>query len=163
MPERNGDFSRDIDQPFSFERRPTSVPAESRPPWKLAELLVMLQVSSRGGKSSLKRLHLLNWAVRSPANRQRFKESRRANLPLFRFTVRFEPAFSRAIDLATGEGLVQWIGGDRIQLSAEGTKVAEKIVTESGVLQEERDFFAELGKSVTEKEAEYVLGIRSGL
>ena len=156
-------FSRDIDQPFRFQRRPISVPAESRPPWKLAELLLMLQVSSRGGKSSLKRLHLLNWAVRSPVNRRRFKESRKADLPLFRFAVRFEPAFSRAIDLATGEQLVQWVGGDRIQLSASGTKAAQKILSESGLLQEEREFFVELGKSVTEKEAEYVLGIRSGV
>jgi hypothetical protein len=163
MSEKGRDFSRDIDQPFSFRRKPIPVPAEARPPWKLAELLVMLQVSSRGGKSSLKRLHLLNWAVRSSANRLRFKESRKAVLPLFRFNVRFEPAFSRAIDLATGAKLVEWIGGDRIQLSAEGSDLAQRLLKEPGVLQQERDFFLELGKSVTEKEAEYVLGIRSGL
>ena len=160
MPESRN-FSRDIDQPFTFKRRPISVPAESRPTWKIAELLVMLQVSSRGGKSSLKRLHLLNWAVRSAANRAKFKESRSSDLPLFRFTVRFEPAFSRAIDLAVGENLVQWVGGDRIQLSAEGTRLANTVLGLSGVLQQERDFFVGLGKSVTEKEAEYVLGIRS--
>jgi hypothetical protein len=124
---------------------------------------MMLQVSSRGGKSSLKRLHLLNWAVRSPANRIRFKESRKATVPLFRFNVRFEPAFSRAIDLATGAKLVDWVGGDRIQLSAEGSDLAQRALREHGLLQQERDFFFELGKSVTEKEAEYVLGIRSGL
>jgi hypothetical protein len=162
MPEKRRDFTSDIDQPFSFRRKPIPVPAEARPPWKLAELLVMLKVSSRGGKSSLKRLHLLNWAVRSPANRLRFKESREAVLPLFRFNVRFEPAFSRAIDLATGENLVEWVGGDRVQLSAEGSDLAQKILEEPGVLQDERDFFLELGKSVTEKEAEHVLGIRSG-
>lgn len=161
MQEQERNYSRDFDQPFTFKRRPVPVPAEARPSWKVAELLVILQISSRGGKSTLKRLHLLNWAVRSVANRHAFRESRSAPSPLFRFNVRFEPAFSRAIDLAAGQSLVDWVSGDKIQLSAKGTELAQKILADPAVLQEERAFLRDLGKSVTEKEADYVLGIRT--
>jgi hypothetical protein len=148
-----------VDRPFTFRRRPVPVPAEARPLWKMAALLLMLRLSSRGGKSSLKRLHLLNWAVRSSANRGLFANSRKAVLPLFRFNVRFEPAFSRAIDMAAGNGLVQWVGGGRIQISAKGYRLADKFLEDDSVLQEERAFLKSLGKSLTESEADYVLGI----
>ncbi len=110
----------------------------------------------------MKRLHLLNWAIRSSTNRALFTESRQAALPLFRFNVRFEPAFSRAIDLAAGKGLVIWVRGDRIQLSARGNRVVGEFLKDKSLLEDERAFLDELGKSVTESEAEHVLGIRSG-
>jgi hypothetical protein len=79
---------------------------------------------------------------------------------LFGFIVRFEPAFSRAIDLATGEGLVEWVAGDRIQLSARGYRLVEEFLKDEVILGDERVFLEELGKSVTESEADHVLGIR---
>jgi len=39
------------------------IAAELRPDWKISTLLLILQISSYGGKSSLKRLHVLNWAI----------------------------------------------------------------------------------------------------
>jgi hypothetical protein len=149
-----------VDLPFTFKRRPVPVPAETRPLWKIAALLFMLRLSSRGGKSSLKRLHLLNWAVRSPANRVLFADLRHASLPLFRFNVRFEPAFSRAIDLAVGNGLVSWVGGDRIQISAKGHGLVDDFLKDDSILSDERAFLTSLGKSLTESEADYVLGIK---
>lgn len=161
MADQKPRFSPDFDRPFTFKRRPIPMPAEVRPPWKVAELLLILQLSSRGGKSTLKRLHLLNWAIRSPANRKAFGESRSATSPLLKFNVRFEPAFSRAIDLASGQKLIEWVGGDRVQLSASGTELAQKILEQPNTLEDERTFLLSIGKSVTEKEAEYVLAIRS--
>src|SRR6266404_2077972 len=159
MAENRSALTSDIDRPFTFRRRPIPVPAESRAVWKVAELLLILRLSSRGGRSSLKRLHLLNWAVRSASNRAAFADSRRGTLPLFRFIVRFEPAFSRAIDLAAGLGYVDWNGGDRIQLSAKGNELADQFLKDTSLLQNERTFFGEIGKSVTESEADYVLGV----
>ena len=161
MPDRPT-FSRDIDQPFRFRRQPVSLPADVRPFWKIAELLLLLRESSRGGKSSLKRLHLLNWAVRSEKYTAEFVAARRGDLPLFRFNVRFEPAFSRAIDLAAGLGLVQWVGGDRIQLAAKGSQMADQILSEPGLFDDERQFLGEIGKTVTENEADRLLRARGG-
>ena len=159
MPDGNLTLASGVDRPFTFKRRPAPVPAEARPLWKIAALLFILRLSSRSGKSSLRRLHLLNWANRSSANRDLFTSSRQAAMPLFRFNVRFEPAFSRAIDLAVGNGLVQWVGGDRIQISATGNRLVDGFLKDDSVLQDERAFLIGLGKSVTEAEADYILGV----
>src|SRR5947209_17455507 len=108
------------DRSFRFTRRPMAIAAELRPDWKMGAMLLILHLSSRGGKSSLRRLHILNWAIRSPRNQVEFEQVREHQQPLFRFQFRFEPALGRAIDLAVGEGLVEWVGGARIRIAAKG-------------------------------------------
>ena len=68
-----------------------AIAAELRPDWKMGALLLILQFSSRGGKSSLRRLHILNWALRSAKNRAEFEQVREHQQPLFSFQFRFEP------------------------------------------------------------------------
>jgi hypothetical protein len=97
--EREG-LAAGISTPFTFRRRPMPIAAELRPDWKIATLLLILQISSHAGKSSLKRLHVLNWAVRSARHQKEFERARAQPQSLFGFQVRFEPAFARAIDLA---------------------------------------------------------------
>src|ERR1019366_3044648 len=93
------------DRAFRFTRRPMAIAAELRPDWKIGALLLILHLSSRGGKSSLRRLHILNWALRSAKNRAEFEQVREHQQPLFSFEFRFEPALGRAINLAVGEKL----------------------------------------------------------
>jgi hypothetical protein len=76
MPENNDRIEREIALPFRFTRKPMPIAAELRPDWKMAALLLILQLSSHGGKSSLKRLHILNWAIRSPEFREEFEKVR---------------------------------------------------------------------------------------
>src|SRR5271157_5660788 len=99
------------DQALRFKRRPMAIAAELRPDWKIGSLLLILHLSSWGGKSSLRRLHILNWALRSPKTRAEFEEVREHQQALFSFQFRFEPALGRAVSLAVGEKLVEWVGG----------------------------------------------------
>ncbi len=149
----------EIDVPFRFNRKPMAIAAELRPDWKIAALLLILHVSSIGGKSSLKRLHVLNWALRSPKFRRQFEDSQSNPLPLFRFSVRLEPAFARAIDLAVGENFVSWVGGNRLQISPKGKRWLAEIMKDESVMTDERAFLAKIGKSLTEKAAQEMLGI----
>ena len=139
------------------------IAAELRPDWKISTLLLILQVSSHAGKSSLKRLHLLNWATRSSQFRTEFKAARSNPLPLFGFNVRFEPALSRAIDLAVAEQLVSWVGGNRLQITIKGKRWVTEILKEESLMRPERDFLAGIGKSVTETTAEQLLGSKLSL
>jgi hypothetical protein len=157
MADDKGVYSSDIDLPFRFKRKPMPIAAELRPDWKMATLVLILQRSSYAGKSSLKRLHILNWAVRSPKFRTEFELAQKDPLPLFGFNVRFEPAFSRAIDLAVGEGFVEWVGGDRVQITSKGKRWASEIERDESVMREEREFFSKIGKSVTERLAASML------
>lgn len=160
MPGNFDRIERDIDLSFRFTRKPMPITAELRPDWKMASLVLILQLSSRGGKSSLKRLHVLNWAMRSRKFREEFEGMRDNPLPLFGFSVRFEPAFSRAIDFAAAEQFVSWVNGNRLQITAKGRKWAAQMLEDESFMRDEREFLSRIGKSVTEDAAARVLGGR---
>lgn len=135
-----------LDVPFKFQTRPTSLPADLRPTWRLAVLALILEKCCKGGRASLRKLHVLNWAIR-------IKESRDAFLKLLggagdpdTAIVRFEPALNRAIDLARGERLVLRESGDRVQLTPLGVLFINEIEKSDDCLVEERNFLRRVGK-----------------
>ena len=148
-------------QSFRFTRRPMAIAAELRPDWKIGAVLLILHLSSHGGKSSLRRLHILNWALRSSKNRAEFEQVREHQQPLFSFQFRFEPALGRAINLAVGEKLIEWVGGDRLQITAKGKRWVTEILKDEAVMQEERDFLQRIGKSITEPVATEMITVRN--
>ena len=148
-------------QSFRFTRRPIAIAAELRPDWKIGAVLLILHLSSHGGKSSLRRLHILNWALRSSKNRAEFEQVREHQQPLFSFQFRFEPALGRAINLAVGEKLIEWVGGDRLQITAKGKRWVTEILKDEAVMQEERDFLERIGKSITEPVATEMITVRN--
>jgi hypothetical protein len=150
MPE---DLAEEIRRPVRFTRRPDAIAPDFRPDWKISVLLLILQLSSRGAKSSLARLHTINWAIRTGRHQEDFFATRDSDTPLFGFKVRFEPAFSRAIDLAAAAGLVEWLGGDRVQLTASGKRIAILLEDNSHSLRPEVAFLKRIGKGLTETEA----------
>lgn len=138
------------DQSLRFKRRPMAIAAELRPDWKIGAMLLILHISSRGGKSSLRRLHILNWALRSSRNRAEFEQVREHQQPLFSFQFRFEPALGRAINLAVGEEYVEWVGGNRLQITPKGQRWVKDILQDKSVMQQEREFLERIGKDITE-------------
>lgn len=137
-------------QSLRFKRRPMAIAAELRPDWKIGAMLLILHISSRGGKSSLRRLHILNWALRSSRNRAEFEQVREHQQPLFSFQFRFEPALGRAINLAVGEEYVEWVGGNRLQITPKGQRWVKDILKDKSVMQQEREFLERIGKDITE-------------
>ena len=147
--------------PFRFRRRPMAIAAELRPDWKIGALLLILHLSSRGGKSSLRRLHILNWALRSPKHRADFEQVRERRQPLFSFQFRFEPALGRAINLAVGEKLVEWVGGNRLRITVQGKRWVTAIMQDESVMLQERNFLDRIGKSITEPLATQMVTVRN--
>ena len=107
----------EFDTAFNFVRRPTSLPPDLRPIWKISMLILMLHICCRGGRSSLQRLHVLNWAVRNHESREDFNHLIEGRLEPTDVVVRYEPGLQRAIDLSLGQKLVSRVGGDKIQLT----------------------------------------------
>jgi hypothetical protein len=147
------EIAPEIKVPIRFKKRPYAVAPDFRPGWKVSLLLLILHLSSRGGRSSLTRLHVLNWAARSVRHQREFAATLKAEAPLFSFKVRFEPAFSRAVDLAAAAGLVSWVGGNRIEVSATGSRIAKKLERSVQTFRPEISFLQGIGKSVTESQA----------
>lgn len=157
MPRSDDGGAPIINRPFRFKRRPMAIAPDFRKDWKIALLLLILQICSRGGKSSLKRLHVINWAVRTERHQHEFEETKNADLPLFAFKVRFEPAFSRAIEFAEAQKLIAWIEGDRVQITQLGRAYVGSIIRSKEILQEEITFLTRIGKSLTEPDATRLL------
>lgn len=154
-------LSVENNQSFRFKRRPMAIAAELRPDWKIGALLLILHLSSRAGKSSLRRLHILNWALRSSKNRAEFEQVRGHQQPLFSFQFRFEPALGRAINLAVGEKYVEWVNGNRLQITPKGQRWVKDILKDESVMQEEREFLERIGKDITEGIATEMITVKT--
>jgi hypothetical protein len=138
---------------FSFRVRPVPVPGDMRIGWRLALIVLMLD-GCRGQRASLVRLHILNDGVRSARSANVLRRVAKGEIgPLF-FRPSVEPAFGRAIDLAVGSRLANWVGttlGPGLALTDSGKKAVAEIESLSQVLREEAALIRELAPLVTEQ------------
>src|SRR5713226_9500909 len=93
-----------LERPFGFGERPVPTPAEYRPKWRTA-LVVLLVGACHGKRASWNQLHMLNWAARSKETRAAFERLRAGEARLEDAIVRYDPSLDRAIDLALFNGL----------------------------------------------------------
>lgn len=140
----------EVSAKFTFKRRPISLPGDLRPDWRIAVLVLTLRKCSHGGQSTLRRLHVLNWAIRSATSREAFiRRLDGQNLP-DEVLVRYDPALNRAIDLARGLGLVDRVTGNRVKITQPGIRLADDIDATPNILAEERTFLSNLRGRATE-------------
>lgn len=135
---------------FRFRERPVPLPAPLRVFWRMVLLCLLLQEASRSGTTSLRRLHVLNWALRSPSARRGLLavvDGRRRPEDVI---VRYDPTLSIVLDFAIAERLVERLTGSRLRLTARGARLIKQVVEDGTTLVEERAFFSAIGKSITE-------------
>lgn len=148
----------ELDTPFVFRERPEAIPGDLRPLWRIGLVLLMLHLSSRGGKSSFGRLHVLNWAIRSEDGRRALLGILNGNLFPGTVVVRIEPSLNRAVDYAHGERLVERVQGNRIQLTNHGNAEAKGILEHEELYRNERSFLYDVSKRVTESLVKELFG-----
>jgi hypothetical protein len=148
-----------LDIRFSFREQPIPLQPQLRVIWGLSVLVLILYICCRGGRSSIARLHLLNWAVRDDKNRERLTALLEKRSSPFANLIRYEPGFNRAIEYAIAESLVEVSDNNnlRIHLLAKGRQLAEEIIAEENCLQDEKFFLREKCSSVTEELAKSLL------
>lgn len=131
-----------------FVRRPSPVLVEHRPLYKITQLLLVLQMSSRGGKSTLARLHLFNWALKRTDRIQKLVEAAKANA-LLMTAWGFDPALAIAIRFAIAEDLVQPTSTG-YQIVDKGKAFIAEVLKDSDAFAEERSLLTQIGKDITE-------------
>ena len=139
-----------LDKPFRFSRVGESIAGDLRPQWRIAVILLILNEASRGSTSSMAKLHLITWMVRQPYRWELFEEILEGSRRPFGLIVRYEPALVRAIELALGEGLVEFLSGARVKLTDRGQKGAEEIVGSEALI-DELEFLRKSKSHLTEK------------
>lgn len=131
-----------------FERKAMPVIPEHRPMYKICQILLFLSINSTGGKSSLIRLHLFNWALKDKKRVKALTYS--AEEKSISFGVwGMDPSLNMALNFATAEGLTKKISTG-YQITAKG-----KLFLNKGNIE---DLFSEevkklniIKKNITEK------------
>lgn len=132
-----------------FKRRPSSVLADHRPLYKMGEVALVLYLVSRSKRSSLPRLHLFNWALKTPSRVEALSQAARRR-KLSMATWGFDPALAVALRYLCAEKLVAESDG-KFTLLAAGEAFATDIVSDkTAMLGAKRDLEL-IGKGVTEE------------
>jgi len=141
---------------FTFRRRPATLPADLRPIWRVALLCVVLR-TCRQNRSSLQRLHVLNWALRSAEGREEFKLVISGQISPTDVTVRYEPAFIQAIDFAIGNRVVSRVGGDKLELLEKGVALADTVLADPDLLGPEKAFLTAVKSRIAETRIQQIV------
>ncbi|USL39610.1 hypothetical protein [Priestia megaterium] len=145
----NEDMSFTNVKKINFQKRPLPIPADYRPLYKIAQILLVLKYCCRGGTSSLIRLHFFSWAMKSEDNKEKVlnivynKETK--NFPIWRF----EPALNRALSFAIAEGLVEQAKLN-YRLTPKGEEFVVRIIMLTDLMTSEKSFINKVKKKVTE-------------
>lgn len=131
-----------------FERRPAPVLVEHRPLYKICQLLLVLRVSSRGGKSTLPRLHLFNWALKRTNRLQKLADAAKTKV-LHVTAWGFDPAVAIAIRYAVAEELIRTTSTG-YQITDKGQAFIDEVLKDESAFAQERFFLKEIGKDITE-------------
>jgi hypothetical protein len=131
-----------IDRPFSFIERAAPTPAEYRPQWRTA-LVVLLVGACYARRASWHQLHVLSWASRSAANQAAFERLRAGTARLDDAVVRYDPALDAAIDLALFDRLLERRSGEVLGLAPRGSAAREHLL-KSEVFHDERAFLGRI-------------------
>lgn len=104
---------------LTFTRKPMPVIPEQRPMYKIAMILLILKICSSGGKSSLLRLHLFNWAL---FDEKRFQSlvlsAERKELIMGVWGV--DPSLNMALALAVSEQLLMKENNGSYKITTKG-------------------------------------------
>jgi hypothetical protein len=130
-----------------FDIKPAPVIPEHRPVFKIAQLLLILLISSRGRRSSLPRLQLFNWALKA--------ESRMSILYAAaehgRIEIRgwgFDPAVPIALRFAVAEGLIRDVPTG-YELTEAGETFARDLLKD-GLMSLENEGLKRIGTKITQ-------------
>lgn len=137
-----------------FKRRPSPVLADHRPFYKIGEVALVLYLISRSKRSSLPRLHLFNWALKSPRRVEALSQAAR-HKKLSMATWGFDPALAVALRYLCAEKLVVEDDGKFTLLPAGEAFAAAIVSNETAMVPLKKDLKL-IGKGVTEQMVQVV-------
>ncbi|HXS97822.1 MAG TPA: hypothetical protein VN736_24655 [Candidatus Limnocylindrales bacterium] len=149
----------ELSAPFVFRRRPATVPGDLRPGWRIGLVVLLMSECCRSARTSLTRLHVLNWSIRSPETRAALLAIMDGSDAVGSLIVRFEPFLNRAVDFGIGEGLIKRAGGGKtIELTNTGKRLAGDLKRAENAFSAEKQFIASIGQKVTERFVDDMFG-----
>ena len=136
---------------LTFSKKPISVPVDYRPAYKIALICLILRFSCIGDKSSLLKLHLISWSLKSRENKKQLLKFIQNNKSKEISVWGIEPALNRALQLAVADSFFSYKSSS-YKLEKKGAQLLKKIIDSGDIFLEEIEFLKNIGKkSLTEK------------
>lgn len=132
---------------LSFTKRPIPLPAEYRPMYKIALIVMILKYCCRGESSNLLKLHLFSWALASEKNMEELRDYVISNFKTDFSVWGIEPALNRALQLAVAENICDIVSGKNYKLTEKGNKFFEMIKADRELFEIEKTFLTFIGKN----------------
>ena len=132
---------------LSFTKKPIPLPAEYRPMYKIALIVMILKYSCRAETSNLLKLHLLSWALASQKNMTELRGYVTSNFKSDFSVWGIEPALNRALQLAVAENICDIVNGKNYKLTEKGNKFFEMIKADTELFDIEKSFLTLIGKN----------------
>lgn len=134
---------------LTFTPRPQSVPASSRPLYRIALLLLVLELNCRTGGASFLKLQFFNWVLKDPMLQHLTKTHVDTERVYSISQVQLDPAVNLALRYAFAEGLLT-TGSKRFILTQRGHALVQKLIDDQTVFRTEKEFLSDLGQRVSE-------------
>ncbi|EJQ2005342.1 serine/threonine protein kinase [Cronobacter sakazakii] len=136
-----------VGKPFTFTKRPEHLPCDMRPLWRCSLILLILSILGRSGCCSLKKMHVVNWVLKSDQNIASL-EFWILNKESLRPEVRMDPTLDRALELMLAEGFIIR-DNDKYKIVQKGEQCAAKLI-ELDVFKDESFKLHKLKKGLSE-------------
>jgi hypothetical protein len=140
---------------LTFNRKAMPIIAEYRPMFKIAQILLILFYSSRGKKSSLIRLHLINWALKDSNRKAALIESSVRKEILFDVWG-IDPALNLSLQFGVAEGLIER-KSSTYKITTKASEFIQKI-GEDSFYYNDIVFLKGLGTTITENMVNEIVG-----
>ena len=132
---------------LSFTKRPIPLPAEYRPMYKIALIVMILKYCCRGESTNLWKLHLFSWALASEKNMKELRDYVTSNFTTDFSVWGIEPALNRALQLAVAENIRDIVKGKNYKLTEKGKMFFGMIKADTELFEIEKSFLTFIGKS----------------
>ncbi|MFP3393355.1 hypothetical protein [Brevibacillus sp. SIMBA_040] len=154
------DLPYELAKKITFTRRKVSVAAGYRPITKIAQIILILYLSSRNNSANLFKLQLLNWAFKSKDRDQVILlliQDPLSNIPF----VSMDPTVNRALQFAIADKFISFNPNTgKFSLLEKGIDFAKSIIENKDILLEERELLGKIGTKLTDKIISVVFKVR---
>ena len=135
-----------IIQKISFAKKPIPLPADYRPLYKIAQIVLILKLVCRSDSAKLLKLHLFSWALKNDKNKEELREFITSNYNTEFSVWGIEPTLNRALQIAVAEKICSYSNG-KYTLEEKGNELYELIIKDDEILTLEKDFLGQIGKN----------------
>lgn len=130
---------------ITFQQKPIPIPVDYRPTYKISIIVLVLKFCCSSETSSLLKLHLFSWALKSDNNIKKFKAFILNNYQDDFQVWNIEPSLNRGLQYAVADNLCEITTTSKYKLTSKGSDFCNKIL-QSDVFEDEIEFLKFIGK-----------------